>query len=150
MLIHIQLMNWGMYGKRSHVFGYRHRERHHPPVRCFHRRPADKPYDNRSGCVVACYSDDCSGNHRRYPAHWPAMISMTCNGFFFRSKRTRSQIERAMGVSARTASRRKKTGNINWNWLMFKQLVSISTAEIHIHFHAETEKTCTKISSDEM
>lgn len=32
---------------------------------------------------------------------------------------------------------------------MFKQLVSISTAEIHIHFHAETEKTCTKISSDE-
>lgn len=71
-------MNWGMCGRRSREYDRQPRE-HHLQGQCCHLPPADKPYDNRWGCAVTYYSDDCIGNHHQYQAHWPAMISMTCN-----------------------------------------------------------------------
>lgn len=69
-------MSWGMYARRSHEFDHQHRDRLGP---CWHPLPVEKPYDNRLGCAVMYYSDDCIENHHQYQVHWLAMTSMTWN-----------------------------------------------------------------------
>lgn len=126
-------MSWGMYGKRSRAVDHQLQACHPRRHQCCHLRPADTPYDSRLGYVVTYYSDDCNGNHRRYQARWPAVILMTCSVCTFcrfdigwRRKRERKR------TRTRTWKVREEMANVNWNWLMFKQLVSISTAEISI------------------